>query len=247
MSFDIDFGSIWEPFNFILYVFPRLNFEWISDCIFYRFWNKMVPKDDARAIPFCSLFRPCSAMGALGSALFVFEGPLVHFGFLLAPILLFLVPFWFHFGKFPRERFICCRADVSFSTLFTSLSTLGLCALFDLICWHIVDSCGSLRVAFFVDLGTLGGPGILPDSHLAYLYIYIYMYIFHFRIVIEFWLPFGFPFWGLSTFYCITYSSMKFVSICHRFWDGFSCFWMSFPFAHSPRTKPREPCFWTTV
>ena len=189
MSFDIDFGSIWEPFNFIFFVFPRLNFEWISDCIFYRFWNKMVPKDDARAIPFCSLFRPCSAMGALGSALFIFEGPLVHFGFLLAPVLLFLVPFWFHFGKFPWERFICCQADVSFSTLFTSLSTLGLCALFDLICWHIVDSCGSLRVAFFVDLGTLGGPGILPDSHLAYLYIYIYICI---SSISELWLSFGF-------------------------------------------------------
>ena len=145
-------------------------------------------------------------------------------------------------------RFICCRADVSFSTLFTSLSTLGLCALFDLICWHIVDSCGSLQVAFFCRSWHTGRswntPGLPPGM---FIYIYIYMCIFHFRIVIEFWLPFGFPFWGLSTFYCITYSSMKFVSICHRFWDGFSCFWMSFPFAHSPRTKPREPCFWTTL
>ena len=184
-SFGIDFlwvlTLILVQFGSYVTSFCMFFRDWIFNefpiVLFYRFWNKMIPKVDARAIPFCSLFRPCSAMGALGSALFVFEGPLVHFGFLLAPILLFLVPFWFHFGNFPRERFICCRADVCFSTLFTSLSTLGLCALFDLICWHIVDSCGSLRVAFFVDLGTLGDPGILPDSHLAYLYIYIYVYL----------------------------------------------------------------------
>ena len=63
--------------------------------------------------------------------------------------------------------------------------------------------------------------------------------------------PFQFHFWSFSLFFASSFRAW----ILHRFFIAFGIdfhvifhvFLMIFPFAHSPRTKPREPCFWTTL
>ena len=66
-----------------------------------------------------------------------------------------------------------------------------------------------------------------------------------------FWLPFGLHFRWFPVFFASLFRIWNLYRFCIDLGMDFDLifngFLMTFPFAHSPRTKPREPCFWTTV